>query len=244
MEPLFCRAAPLGPQNAIGEPVLRPTPLSPDFDPLGFPRKVGPRLLVSAARYIRAAFRRKRRQVSRVARLRRPESPHNSAFFRSVRSIRKPTSLCEPPYSMRQSASNIVACSARSTRRLRKLRLPAFDKPEGPSSTNNLLHPDHPKAIRISRRSTWFRAPMLLGAHQIFRIGRRGRARSSEESQQSRPPAASHGLDAEASPPCVAASAPFRFRRLTGVPSGSPLQLTTALPEGASIVCGPSVCSV
>ena len=78
--------------------------------------------------------------------------------------------------------------------------------------------------------------------HQAFRFGRRGRARSSEESQHSQPPAASQGLDAEASPPCVAASAPSGFAVLTGVPSGFPLQLTTALSEDASIVCGPSVC--
>jgi hypothetical protein len=128
---------------------LRPTPLSPDFDPLASSRSSMPRHLVSAARYIRAAFRRKRRQVSRVARLRGPKA-HATPRFRSVRPIRKPASLREPPYPTRRSASDIVACSTRSTRRLPELRLPTSDRSEDLLSVSNLLHPDRPKATRIS----------------------------------------------------------------------------------------------
>lgn len=65
-----------------------------------------------------------------------------------------------------------------------------------------------------------------------FRFGRRGRARSSEESQHSRPPAPSQCLRAEALPHCVDCLGSLQCPRLPGFISGSPLQPMDAPPEG------------
>ncbi len=68
-----------------------------------------------------------------------------------------------------------------------------------------------------------------------FRSGRRGRARSSEESQHSRPPAASQRLRAEALPHCVDCPGSFQCPRFPGFISGFPLQPMNAPPEGLCI---------
>jgi hypothetical protein len=138
-------------QNAIGEPVLRPTPLSPDFDPLGSPVRVGPRHLVSAARYIRAAPKSGAR-FRGFARLRDPKV-HATPRFRSVRMIRKPSSLRPLHKKLPEGLLSLRGRFGRFVRRLPFRRSLRSNRPKAPQASR-LLHPDHPKAIRISRRST------------------------------------------------------------------------------------------
>ena len=119
--------------NAIGEPVLPPTPLSPDFDPLASSRSSRPRHLVSAARYVRAA--RRRRQVSRVARLGRPEGPPNSAV--SLRPDRPQTFLAS--LAPRKRPESLLPLRDRLGRFIRRL------------AVRGSLRPNHPKALPASR---------------------------------------------------------------------------------------------
>jgi hypothetical protein len=82
------------------------------------------------------------------------------------------------------------------------------------------------------------------GPKAVFasRVGRRGLARSSEDSQHSRPPAASQDLRTEVLPPCVDCLGSYQRPRLPGFISGSPLQPMNAPPEGFCAHVRTSVC--
>jgi hypothetical protein len=182
------------PQNAIGEPVLQPTPLSPDFDPLGFPE--GRPAPSGFGGSLHPCCSEERRQVSRLLGCVGPKA-HATLRFCSVRMIRRPSSLrplhANGPKAF--SASRLL-WSVRP-----KTPLPRLDPPEPPegASSFTIAPPRSPGGDPNLAPVHQF-DPKI---HQAFRFGRRGRARSSEESQHSRPPAASQSLDAEAPAPCV-----------------------------------------
>lgn len=129
---------------------MRPTPLSPDFDPLGFPE--GRPAPSGFGGSLHPCCSEERRQVSRVARFRRPEGPRNSAV--SLRPDDPKTILASPaPHGKPESRSCFAVALVGSSE----------DSPSAARSAltarrrfqrHDLLHPDHPKAIRISRRST------------------------------------------------------------------------------------------
>jgi hypothetical protein len=130
---------------------LRPTPLSPDFDPLASSRSSTPRHLVSAARYIRAA-------------------PKNGARFRGLLGCVGPKAYATFAVSLRPNDPKTILASPAppewSEDHSCFAAALAGSSENSPSAArsaliarrrfqhHDLLHPDHPKATRISRRST------------------------------------------------------------------------------------------
>jgi hypothetical protein len=157
-----------------------------------------PRFLVSAARYARAV--RRRRQVSRFRSTPRVRRPMESRVL--LGSDRLAALFASPvPVELPESTSSIPVRFTAETRKLRQCR---FSLRSDRLATFLPLLPfrsNRPKAFRPSRvappglpesRPGIASVPpgLTRRSTRASRVGRRGRARSSEESQQSRPPAA------------------------------------------------------
>jgi hypothetical protein len=160
--------------------------------------KLMPRFLVSAARYARAV--RRRRQVSRFRSTPRVRRPMESRVL--LGSDRLAALFASPvPVELPESTSSIPVRFTAETRKLRQCR---FSLRSDRLATFLPLLPfrsNRPKAFRPSRvappglpesRPGIASVPpgLTRRSTRASRVGRRGRARSSEESQQSRPPAA------------------------------------------------------
>lgn len=162
--------------NAIGEPVLPPTPLSPDFNPLATSCDLA--------------------ALSGFGGSLRPCCPKTAPGFAlcSVRIVLRRSSLCtglvEPP----ESTSPIPDRSTPQTRKSLESRI-CFVRTVSRRSSLGAVPAEPPKGIssiavcstRAARKLPWYRAvPLGLVRRptRASRVGRRGRARSSEESQQ------------------------------------------------------------
>ena len=142
----------VGPKNAIGEPVLPPTPLSPDFDPLATSCDLA--------------------ALSGFGGSLRPCCPKTAPGFAlcSVRIVLRRSSLCTVPVELSEDTSSFADRSTPQTRKslesrflLRSDRLATFLARRRCGRTTRryfvhpgLLHPAGPKAALVSLRSTRF----------------------------------------------------------------------------------------
>jgi hypothetical protein len=220
------------PQNAIGEPELPPTPLSPDFDPLATSCDLT--------------------ALSGFGGSLHPCCPKTAPGFAgcSVRIVLRRSSLCTVPVELPESTSPFAdrstpqarkplesrACSVRIALRRSSLRTVPAEPPEGTSPFPALLHPAGPKAAPVSRRSAWFDPK----THLSF-PGRSSGPGAIIRRVSAVP--ATGGLRksfAEASDLRFVASMPFPLPRLPGSMIGVPLRPATTRPEGFLTAFGPS----
>ena len=183
-----------------------------------------PRFLVSAARYARAV--RRRRQVSRFAPFGSSCDVPPFAPFRSNCPKTLRPSRIAPPLGP-ESPWNLAFRFVRIVLRRSSLGTAPAEPPEGISSIAIC-------SARPARKLPWHRSvPLGLVRRptRASRLGRRGRARSSEESQRSRPPAALRRSSAEACYLRCVAAVPLSFPRLPGSMNGVPSRPASVSPE-------------
>lgn len=223
----MCGSAP----NAIGEPVLPPTPLSPDFDPLTTSCDLA--------------------ALSGFGGSLRPCCPKTAPGFAlcSVRIVLRRSSLCTDPVELSEDTSSFADRSTPQTRKslesrvcfvrivLRRSLLGAVpaEPPEGISSIAVC-------STRPARKLPWYRSVplgLIRRPTRASRVGRRGRARSSEESQQP-----GHRRPTKIvcrsilSSLCRLGALPFP--RLPGSMNSVPLRPAIIPPESFLVAFGPS----
>jgi len=183
-----------------------------------------PRFLVSAARYARAV--RRRRQVSRFAPFGSSCDVPPFAPFRSNCPKTLRPSRIAPPLGP-ESPWNLAFRFVRIVLRRSSLGAAPAEPPEGISSIAICF-------ARPARKLPWHRSvPLGLVRRptRASRLGRRGRARSSEESQRSRPPAALRRSSAEACYLRCVAAVPLSFPRLPGSMNSVPSRPAPVRPK-------------
>lgn len=203
---------------------MPPTPLSPDFDPLATSCDLA--------------------ALSGFGGSLHPCCPKTAPGFArcSVRIVSRRSSLRSASLDLPEGTSSVADRFTPRTRKsveyrilLRSDRLATF-LPRRRSGRTTRGYPVHRGLLhRPARKPPWYRAVppgLIRRSTRASRFGRRGRARSSEESQHSRPPAALRKSDAEAPYLRFAASVPFPLPRLPGSTSSVPLQLAIVPPEG------------
>jgi len=196
-----------------------------------FARRLGRTSLFRSVRIVR------RRSSLRTLRSKHPKALPTSRSLRSDR-----------PKAIFPSHASLVLPEGISSAALARFRSPESNFPFAPIRLNRpkairpsrLLHPVRPKALRISLRSASLtRRPALLSGS-----GRRGRARSSEDSQHSRPPAAYEEMKPKlpsfvSLPRLLLPSPVARFRQRYSAATHEWIR-----PKASPFMSGPSVCVV